>query len=512
VPQVLPEGHVLDGRYVIEARLGDGAMGAVYRAHHVNFNRQFAIKVLHKSLMSNAKVLERFEREAEMAGRLRHTNVASVVDIGLTDDGVQFMAMEFASGTTLMNLMIDGPMAESRVLDLVKQLCSGLQHAHDVGLLHRDFKPENVIVEHLAGGREVARIVDWGVAILREDAGGDVETARDRLTTKGIVVGTPHYMAPEQARGGSVDHRLDLFALGLICFELLTGKLPFDGSGVDIARANMESPTPRMRERNPDVRVDPVLEAIVRKLLEKDPEQRPATANGARELFELYERDRASCALLLGVNIPIEDRRTGTIEELADSDVTSEPDSIVPAPLSSDPERRVTTDEMPPQRGNRLPFVIASASIALACVLWLGLRGGTEPAAPPLIAALDGGEEIMLAETKRIGEPSLVEGPELPSAPAAGPSAKPAAKRPATGSATAKPAVEPPSASDVAKLYGATGRELKSLEQKKGMDSTIELWPRYRWIRINEWITTPERRAHVAAILERLRIDIRASY
>src|SRR6185503_7426362 len=147
---------------------------------------------------------------------------------------------------------------------------------------------------------------------------------------KGIVVGTPHYMAPEQARGASMDHRVDLFALGLICYELLTGMLPFDGSGVDIARANMMEPTPRMIDRAPNVRVDPVLEAIVRKLLEKDPNDRPPSGNAARELFELYERDRASCAMLLGVEIAVEDRRTSMVEELDDSEVTDEPDDPLP--------------------------------------------------------------------------------------------------------------------------------------------------------------------------------------
>jgi serine/threonine protein kinase len=504
---------VLGGRYVIEARLGDGSMGAVYRAHHVKFNRRFAIKVLHKSLMQNAKVLQRFEREAELAGRLRHTNVASVVDVGMTDDRVCYMAMEFASGTTLMNLLAEGPMSEARVLDLAKQLCSGLQHAHDVGLLHRDFKPENVIVEHVAGGREVARIVDWGVSILREDV-GDTPTDRDRLTTKGIVVGTPHYMAPEQARGGAVDQRMDLFALGIICYELLTNKLPFDGSGVDIARANMEAPTPRMRVRNPDVRVDPVLEAIVRKLLEKDPEQRPPSANAARELLELYERDRASCALLLGVTLAIEDRRTGTVEELDDNEVTAEPEEPAPAPpLDRGREQHRTTDELLPQPPyRRLALVIAGVAIMFALVLWLGLRASRDAGVPEM-ASLDAREEIAVAEITSSVEPALVEAPAGPTA--RGSAAKPVARKAPTkqGSAAPPPAPPPatPSAAEVAKLYGSLGRELKALEAKKGMDSTIELWPRYRWIRINEWIATAERRTQIAGLLERLRVDIKAA-
>ena len=517
----LSEGSVLVGRYVIEARMGDGAMGSVYRARHIKMGRPFAIKVLHNSLIDNAKVLKRFEREAEMAGRLRHTNVASVVDVGTTDDGQHYMAMEFAAGETLAAMLVEGPVSEPRMLDLAKQLCSGLQHAHDVGLVHRDFKPENVIVESVEGGREVARIVDWGVAILRDDAGDTDSIAR--LTTKGIVVGTPHYMAPEQARGVGMDHRVDLFALGLICYEMLTGLLPFDGSGVDIARSNLMDPTPPMIERAPNVRVDPVLEAIVRKLLEKDRDARPPSGNAARELFELYERDRASCALLLGVDIPVEDRRTAMVEELDDSEVTDEPPDPVIAPLPHDPERDRSTDEIVSslaRRRRRVAALAAVFALGFAALLYLGLRGDAPQPAAPKIALADA-PDIAVA---RPIEPSPIEAPSEPPAPITdsplqiAPPKQPTKKPGATGgsgngSAQHPPPAGPvPNASDIAKLYGATGRELKALEAKKGMDSTIELWPRYRWIRINEWITTPERRTQVAQILERLRIDIAAAY
>jgi serine/threonine protein kinase len=498
-------------------------MGAVYRARHVKFGRPFAIKVLHKSLMQNPKVLQRFEREAELAGRLRHTNVASVVDVGV-HDGLNFMTMEFASGDTLTALLAEGPMTEVRMLDIVKQLCGGLQHAHEVGLIHRDFKPDNVIVEPVAGGREVARIVDWGVAIVR-DAAADTER-EDRLTTKGIVVGTPHYMAPEQARGAAMDHRVDLFALGLICYELLTGMLPFDGSGVDIARANLSSAIPPMMERNPDVRIDPVLEGIVRKLLEKNPDERPASANAARELFELYERDRASCALLLGVELPVEDRRTGAIEELDDSEVAHVPDAPLPVRAHSasqtkhgtrDPEHARETDELQPgfPRG-RIALVAFAIVAVLALLLSLGLRGGDKQRPPQIAAPHDAVIEMKVLAPKpeelRVVVPLPVEQPvDAPHEQTFAP-ARPPAKKPVTTVAAPAPAVAAPTAAEVAKLYGVLGRELKSLDAKKGMDATIELWPRYRWIRINEWITTPERRAQITRELERLRADIKASY
>ena len=507
--QDLSEGSILADRYVIEQRLGDGSMGTVYRARHVKFGREFAIKVLHRSLTDDPKVLRRFEREAELAGRLRHTNVAAVVDVGATvgpAGAVHFMAMEFAPGTSIAALLDDGAISETRLLDLVKQLCSGLQHAHDVGLIHRDFKPENVIIEQLAGGREIARIVDWGVAILLDDAG---DPEGERLTTKGIVLGTPHYMAPEQARGISLDHRVDIYALGLMCYELLTGVLPFDGDGVDIARANLESPTPPMRERAPHVHVDPVLEALVRHLLEKDPDARPPSADAVRELFELYDRDRAGCALLLGAELP---------EDMQRADAPAEGSTPgEPAAHHADPERERDTATIAPQRERRrLALVAGIFAGALAILLWLGLRGGEEHGPPAAGAGVRDEVTVMpivqegSAETAPSSPVALAEEPPVTVPVQA------AVRRPGRVAARTEPATPPrrtappPSAAEVATLYGALGRELKVLEDAHGMESTIDLWPRYRWIRINEWLGTPERRAKVARILEQLRSDARA--
>src|SRR5678815_5339190 len=147
VSQVLPEGCVLNGRYVIESPIGDGAMGAVYRAKYV------ALKVLHQSPLDSAKTVLRFEREAELARRLCHANIASVVDVG-NARGIHYIAMELAPGEPLTHRLNDGPLAELRVIDLAQQLCNGLAHAHELGLIHRDLKPDNVIVEQRRDGRE----------------------------------------------------------------------------------------------------------------------------------------------------------------------------------------------------------------------------------------------------------------------------------------------------------------------------------------------------------------------
>jgi tRNA A-37 threonylcarbamoyl transferase component Bud32 len=297
-------GQVLVSRYRIEARLGHGAMGTVYRARHVKVGRMFAIKILHPRLLGDDKVRRRFAREAELAGSLHHLNVVSVVDTGETPDGMHYLVMEYAEGATLFQLIGDlAPMSEPRVIALVRQLCAGLAHAHERGLIHRDFKPENVIIDRGSDGSDTPKIVDFGVAILRDDA---ISSNADRLTTSGLVLGTPHYMAPEHATGAPIDHRIDLFALGVMTFEMLTGRPPFDGDGVDVARANLMQDTPVMSVRVPNLRVDPLLEAFTRKMMMKSRDARPATAKAAGDLIDLIERDRPATAAALGIALPEE--------------------------------------------------------------------------------------------------------------------------------------------------------------------------------------------------------------
>src|SRR4051812_44377774 len=156
-------GQTLANRYLIESRLGEGAMGAVYRAKHVKVGRAFAVKVLHPRLLEDRKVLQRFEREAELAGRLRHPNVIGVVDVGETGDGLRYMVMDFAEGPDLASLLSEAPFPPQRVMTLTRQMLEGLYHAHEAGLIHRDFKPENVIVERDSHNAEVPRIVDFGI-------------------------------------------------------------------------------------------------------------------------------------------------------------------------------------------------------------------------------------------------------------------------------------------------------------------------------------------------------------
>jgi serine/threonine protein kinase len=286
-------GQTVLDRYLVEEELGAGAMGTVYRGRHIKLKRPVAIKVMHDSLTGEPTLMERFRREARVAGKLDHPNLVPVLDIGETD-GRPLMVMEYAAGRSLKDVMV-GPLPVKRMLGLVVQLLRGLDHAHSLGLVHRDLKPDNVILQgDLA--EEVVRIVDFGIAVLR---GGEEEQG-GKLTGTGMIVGTPQYMAPEQAKAEPIDQRADLYSLGIIMYEMLGGRTPFDGSAMEIAITKIDNDLPPLAERA-NVQVDRVLEAFMSKLTARAPVARFSTAHEALHVLELYEHDRLAAAAELGV-------------------------------------------------------------------------------------------------------------------------------------------------------------------------------------------------------------------
>jgi eukaryotic-like serine/threonine-protein kinase len=304
-------GQVVLARYVVEAKLGQGAMGTVYRGRHIKLRRSVAIKVLHEDFANHPTMLERFRREAEAAARLRHPNVSGVLDVGELADGHPLMVMDLVDGASLRVIMdaagdagdagdaadtVTIGLGRPRIINFVRQILAGLDHAHAAGLVHRDLKPDNVIVELDHHGTEVPRIVDFGIAVFLTDEAG----AGGRLTETGALLGTPLYMAPEQAKGDPVDHRADLFALGVMLFEMLSGTTPFDGSAVEIVIANMNEDVPAIAARAPHVTPDPVLELFMRRLAARDPARRFASAHDALVMLDLVERDPEHAAVLLG--------------------------------------------------------------------------------------------------------------------------------------------------------------------------------------------------------------------
>jgi len=288
-------GKIIGG-YLIEEELGSGAMGAVYRASHIDTNRVVALKALHAHHLNEASIVERFRREAKLASRLGHPHIGSVIELVQADDGRYLIVLEFVEGEPLSGIMTM-PLEAERVRNLVGQLLRGLEHAHAAGLVHRDLKPDNVLVEW-RNGRDHARIVDFGIAILR-DAG---EESLERLTATGQMIGTPLYMSPEQAKGEPIDHRADLYSLGVMMYEMLSGVLPFEGRPLEILAASLKRDPLPIAQRVPGlILAEPLLELFCRKLMARDLARRFSSARHALDVLKLVATDPALAGPALGI-------------------------------------------------------------------------------------------------------------------------------------------------------------------------------------------------------------------
>ncbi len=351
---------VLADRYHVESLIGEGGLGRVYRARHVRMSRRYALKVPFGDLAYDAKVRTRFANEAEATSRLRHPNVIGVVDVGETPEGLLYMAMDLAEGTSLAAVIDrDGPMPADRVRRIALQLARGLEHAHERGLVHRDLKPENIILEPAEDG-EAVRIVDFGIAILRDASGSPT----NKLTTEGIVLGTPHYMAPEQAIAGDIDHRVDIFALGLILYEMLAGTLPFTGTPVEVARQNLSAEPPRIAARVPGLVVDPALEAIAFRMLAKQPAARPQHLREVIGLLEASAREPERVLAMLGA------------VTVGAGEAAPAPGVARTAPEAAPVVADAAVAAPPPARGRRGVAVAAAIAALLlgGVALWLATR------------------------------------------------------------------------------------------------------------------------------------------
>jgi serine/threonine protein kinase len=279
-------GQVLDGHYRLDRLLGAGGMGAVYKAHHTELQRDVAIKILHPDIGGDQSISKRFDREAQSASRLDHPNCVRVTDFGTTSEGVKYLVMELLEGEEL-GARLGKPWAPEAACVVLDQIFAGLEHAHHHGIVHRDLKPENVFLTR-AGGREVAKLVDFGIAKLLDAAG-----AAEVLTRAGMVFGTPRYMSPEQAAGGKVDERSDLYSVGILAYVMLAGQLPFDGDDLGaVLRMQIMAPPPPL-----PASVPAPLAAWVESLLEKSRHDRPASATLAREKLAQVRTQLAGSAV-----------------------------------------------------------------------------------------------------------------------------------------------------------------------------------------------------------------------
>jgi eukaryotic-like serine/threonine-protein kinase len=264
-------GELIAGRYELEELVGSGGMSSVYRAHDRLLERTVALKILHEQFTRDDDYVERFRREARAVAQLAHPNIVTVIDRG-EQDGRQFIVFEYVDGMNLKELMTqEGPLSPREAIELALQVARGLSFAHDQGLVHRDVKPQNVLLD--ADGR--AKVTDFGIA-----HAVDV----DGMTITGTIMGTSNYIAPEQARGQPVDEQTDVYSLGCVLYELLAGAVPFDGdSFVAVAMRHVNDPVPSVRDLRPDVPLH--LDWAIQQAMAKDHDERfESMADFAAEL------------------------------------------------------------------------------------------------------------------------------------------------------------------------------------------------------------------------------------
>lgn len=307
-------GRLIDNRYRIASVLGGGGMGVVYRAEHVKLRREVAVKVLRREVASKTHFRLRFEREAQVMAALSHPHVVQVTDFGLWA-GLPFIVMELVEGRTLLDRLLEGALTLEEALEVSRQLLATLAFAHGRHLVHRDLKPANVMLRSRPDESIDVAILDFGFAKFVDEEAGRLGP---QLTATGVTFGTPSYISPEQATGQAVDARADLYALGVVMFEVLSGRKPFEGDPLELLRAHVTAPRPRFGELATHLRVGPEVDAFFAKALARD---REARFQSADEMLAALERQ------LVPPAVAASQGRAPTIGPAADEDATV-PDDV----------------------------------------------------------------------------------------------------------------------------------------------------------------------------------------
>ena len=372
-------GKILQDRYRVIERLAEGAMGVVYRGERTALQRPVAIKFLHPAVAQQEHLRKRFEVEAQAMGRLSHPNCVSVIDFGF--DEVPYLVMEFAKGKTLREALAAGPISTQRALHLGRQLLTALVHAHAQGIIHRDIKPENLLLQQSAGLDDHLRVLDFGLAKLMDGAAG---------LTAGMALGTPNYMAPEQIQEGGIDARADLYAAGVVLFEMLTGKQPFAAESIgEVLRRQLQMVAPHVREVVPQRKLSIELDELVFRSLAKRPSERFPTAQTMLAELERVPELQGSAVAKPMVAVPSQPMPSRLppppTKAKAPPAPPEQPVSVEsPAPVDNATMQLSMHDNIAakPNFAMRRLFV-ASLGAAIVLVLWIGLRSCGITTAPP---------------------------------------------------------------------------------------------------------------------------------
>ena len=426
-------GHILDGRYNIEKVLGEGGMGIVYKATHATLGKTLAVKVLRPEVSKNEEIVARFRQEAQSASAIGNQHIIDISDFGSLPDGSTYFVMEFLTGKSLTEALKDR-FDTKRTINVAKQLCNALGSAHEIGIVHRDLKPDNVQLIERGGSRDFVKVLDFGIA----KVGG----AGSKLTQAGQVFGTPHYMSPEQCAGTNVDHRTDIYALGVILYEMACGFVPFDADNLmGILTKHLYEEPIRPSELPPPTNVPSALEAVIMKCLAKKVDQRyQSMADVAADL------DAISFGLTPMAVAEQVSRNTGTQNMGNAADPTSGMTISVGQPVV-------------PTNKSTLPIVIGIAAVVLIGGGAAMMMGGNKPAADPNVNVV----------TPAVAAPAPAPTP----APAPEPTPEPIAAPPSTPveAPAAKVTISSePSGAEVYLNGALLGNTPFTLEKPKGSD------------------------------------------
>ena len=427
----LPEGYLVGGKYVIKRLLGEGANGSVYEGEHSEIGHRVAIKVVHKALAAREDIIARFRREARICGTIRNRHVGQVYDVGELPEGAPFMVMELQEGRSLAHLLSnEGPLPIAAAIDMVSQLLVGLQAVHDTGAIHRDVKPDNVMLVRESSGQTVVKLVDFGIG---KSMTTDIR-ARN-VTQEGMVVGSPDYMPPEQLRGDEVDHRVDIYAAGVVLYELIAGRMPFNATTLtELFVAILRDPITPPSQLRADC--PPELQAVILRSLSRDANER---FQSAREMGAALVEVQRNCGMRAGDL----GARYSAPPSSASSPQRVQTGTRRAATTSEEyvlETERVRTAELRlPVRRNGVRYVLGALAL-FACAVALGwlMRPAREESLPPAVAPSERAQAANVNPAVP-AQPVPVE-PAAAEPAAAEPPAEPA---PAAVAAPAVPVAEP---------------------------------------------------------------------